>query len=158
MAELNTKPFSSSKRQHQTLVIAGRRQGLELSEIRKFVGGSLRRLPAKQCSDFIERFSGRGLANPPGQKPGPYAGKKRTPGATRMITADQVDQIERLSWGYFPDSTAFITWLAKTFKVPHVQVTNLDETRAAIRQLATSKRAGEVIRVLKTMIARRKPK
>lgn len=142
MPSLNTKPGSSSKRQHQVLVMAGRRQGFDLAEIRKTVGGSIRRLSAAECSTWIEHFSGNGLPNPPGQKPSPYKGKRRTD-ATRIITNDQVEQIDRLGREFFDEHRAFCTWLAKDFKVDDV------------RQLATAWRAGQVIRVLKDMLARR---
>ena len=60
-----------------------------------------------------------------------------------MITNDQVEQIDRLGGEFFVNSHVFVYWLTKNFKVDHV------------RQLATAERAGQVIRVLKEMLARR---
>ena len=144
MATLNPKPGSSSKAQHRTLILAARSQGIDTSELRSLVGGSIRKLSVATCSDWIKRFGGGDLANPPGQKPGAYAGKKRT-GTVRLISADQIDQITRLALEYFDAKPGFaVDWLFKNFKVTEV------------RQLATAQRAGEVIAVLKQMHARRK--
>lgn len=136
-SSLNPKPGSSSKRQHQTLVVAGKRRGFVLAEIRKAVGGSIRRLSAAECSTWIKHFSGNGLANPPGEKASVYKGKKRTD-ATRMITPDQIQQIVRLMFEYFPGEFARsgLPWLRRNFKA------------RAPSELATAERAGQVIRVL----------
>lgn len=143
MAELNTRPGSSTAKQHQTLVVAARRRGLELPEIRRTVGGSIRKLSSAEASDWIKRFSGSDLPNPPGRKPSAYAAKKTT-GAVRMITVDQVDQIERLMLEYFDyDRPLTQAWLRKNFKVD------------TVRDLATAQRGGQVIVVLKKMHARR---
>ena len=155
MAQLNPKPGSSTKRQHQTLVIAGRRRGLELAETRKIVGGSITRLSAAEASEWIEHFTGHGLPNPPGQKPGPYKGKRPAPGTVRMITEDQADQIVRLGIAYFGEAHLLIAWLVKNFKIDAVMARGQRGHRAVVRQLGTAKRAGEVIRVLKEMVARK---
>jgi len=73
-------PRSSTKKQHQTLVLAALNHGLDVHELRKMVGGSLCALSAKDCSDWIKHFSGRDLPNPPGGKPWPYD-KRRRPSA-----------------------------------------------------------------------------
>ena len=144
MATLNPKPGSSSKAQHRTLILAARSQGIDTSELRSLVGGSIRKLSVATCSDWIKRFGGGDLANPPGQKPGPYTGK-RSAGNVRMISADQIDQITRLAREYFDgQDPADSDWLLKNFKV------------ADPRQLATAKRAGEVIAVLKGMHQRKR--
>jgi len=143
MAELNTKPSSSTTAQHKALVIAGLRRGMSVDDIRHDVGGSITALSAEQCSKWITRYTGRGLPNPPGQKPKTYKGRP-APGTVRMITGDQVDQIYRLGLSCFDGCGArFIDWLSTTFKV------------TVPGDLATSKRAGEVIRVLKQMQSRR---
>ena len=82
------------------------------------------------------------LANPPGEKPRPYAHKKTTD-ATRMIAPDHEEQITRLLGECFADPAAGLAWLERDFgaKTP--------------RDLLTAKRAGQAIYVLKTMIARR---
>ena len=156
MATLNPKPGSSSKKQHQVLVIAGRRQGLELPEIRKLVGGSITKLSAADCSKWIEHFSGKGLANPPGKAPGPY-GKKRSD-AARMITDSHIRQIARLGMDYFQGLPAFRAWLSKNFEVPNCRTPWAPDLVDLIRQLGTAERAGQVIRVLKEMIDRREAK
>lgn len=137
MASLNPKPHSSSKSQHQRLVLVAADRGFDLAEVRKMVGGSLRALSAQACSDWIKHFGGGGLAHPPGQKPRPYR-RKRTD-AVRVIHTDHVEQINRLGLHYFHDEGKFHNWLEKNFKV---------RDPAA---LATAVRAGEVIRVLRTM-------
>ena len=150
MAQLNTKPFSSSKKAHTLLVVTGRKKGLDLAEIRRMVGGSVRRLSAKACSDWITRLTGKGLPNPPGEKPKAYKGRP-APGVTRMISDDQVEQIARLAADYFSDPSrareeadkAAKDWLRKNFKV------------GGPRDLGTAKRGGEVIAVLKGMLARK---
>jgi hypothetical protein len=155
MAELNSKPGSSTAKQHQALAIAGKGRGLSLAEIRKAVGGSLRKLSAAEASRWIEHFSGQGLPNPPGQKPSAYKGKRPAPGTVRMMTEDQIDQIMRLGVDYFAEVHLLIAWLVKDFKVPDLAARGARGHRAIVRQLGTAKRAGQVIRVLKLMIARR---
>lgn len=162
-AKLNTKPGSSSKLARSRLVVEGKRCGYDLDEIRAMVGGSVKALSAAACSEQITKFSGRGLPNPPGQKPRPCDRKGKSSGATRMITADQVDQIRRLSSEYFDDESRLeiADWLSDNFKIPahpnHRLLCN-SEFGDHIRQLGTAKRGGEVIRVLKTMLARRQKK
>lgn len=143
MASLNTKPGSSTAKQRTTLVIVGKRTGLELNEIRKAVGGSISKLSAAQASEWIKHYSGSDLANPPGKKPGTYKRRSKS-SATRIISNDQVEQIDRLSIDYFSGNTeAAGQWLEKNFDV------------ITARQLATAERGGQVIAVLKTMHARR---
>lgn len=158
MAQLNTRPGSSSKKQHQVLVMAGRRQGFDLAEIRRMVGGSLRKLSAAEASEWITRFSGQELANPPGKKPRSYAGRKRSD-AVRMITDDHIDQIARLGLDYFGDPHALHAWLAKNFGIPFIEP-RLDQTLSDLirTKLATARRAADVIHTLKTMLSRRKTK
>lgn len=156
-SSLSTTPGSSTKLQHQTLVMAGKDKGFELNAIRKMVGGSLRRLSAAKCSEWITHFSGKGLANPPGQKPGVYKGKRK-PGTIRMITEDQVDQIERLGLEYFATASDFARWLARDFDCEirwRMGEPIGTEIKEQIRRLATAERAGQVIRVLKIMQTRR---
>ena len=71
----------------------------------------------------------------------------------RMITPDQIDQIDRLMREYFPLSVDAFAWLDKNFKTGPVD--RAEYTDDTIRRLGTAKRAGEVIRVLKRMHARR---
>lgn len=141
MAALNTKPGSSTPRQRQTLVIAGKRLGFTLNEIRAKVGGSIKELSAADASRWIEEFSRRPLPNPPGKKPRPY-GRRRT-AAARMITDDHCEQIDRLILAYFDDMHAGYTWLCNNFKA------------AFPRELGTAERAGHVIHTLRTMIERK---
>ena len=155
---LNPRPGSSTKLQHQTLVIAGKRRGFTLAEIRQAVGGSITRLSAAECSNWITHYSGKGLANPPGEKPSVYAGK-RAGGATRIITADQIDQIIRLGLDYFGFRGRFAIWLRKTFQeIPVIEALDRDDLDYMIRALSTAQRAAEVIVVLKQMNARKTPK
>ncbi|MEK6798001.1 MAG: hypothetical protein AABZ12_03470 [Planctomycetota bacterium] len=144
---LNVKPGSSTAKQHSSLVCAALRHGVDVHELRRMVGGSIRQLSARQCSDWIKRFSGRDLPHPPGKKPSLYAGRRATPGVSRMITDDQCAQISRLALDYFHNhGAAAREWLRKNFGV-------LDP-----RDLLTAKRGGEVIVVLKGMIQRREPR
>lgn len=155
MAELNPRPGSSTKRQHRALVIAGRRLGFDLADVRKTVGGSLCKLSAAEASLWIGHFTGRDLANPPGQKPGAYKGKRPAPGTVRMITDDQVEQIVRLGVEYFGEAHMLISWLVKNFKIDSTAARGQRGHRAIVRHLGTAKRAGEVIRVLKEMVQRK---
>ena len=83
------------------------------------------------------------VPNSPGQKPSPYAGKRKSTDATRMIAPDHEEQIMRLLGEYFDSEIAGLAWLEKNFdaRAPH--------------DLLTAKQAGQVIRVLKDMIERR---
>ncbi len=163
MAILNTRPGSSTAKQHQVLVMVAMDKGFNLAETRRMVGGSIRRLSAQEASDWIRRFSGRELPNPPGQAPRPYR-RKRSPGepracpagvpaaraardqatSVRMVAAEHVEQIERLGLQYFDgDAEQFRAWLRKYHKVNDP------------RELATAARATNVIRVLKDMLTRK---
>ncbi|MCO6436514.1 MAG: hypothetical protein J5J06_05455 [Phycisphaerae bacterium] len=137
MTQLSTVPNSSSKLQHQKLVMEAANKGFALGELRKMVGGSLRRLSALECSEWIRHFGGGDLPNPPGKKPRPY-GRKRT-ASVRVITADHVEQITRLGLTHFHSPERFENWLETNFKVRSPE------------QLLTAARAGEVIHVLFTM-------
>ena len=144
--ELSTKPGSSTAKQRSTLVVAGKRRGLSLAEIRKMVGGSIKQLSAAKASDWITHYTGRELPNPPGQKPSPYKGKPPARGTVRMIAPDHVEQIQRLGEEYFApdvDGAGLVKWLRKNFKVD------------SVHELGTAERAGEVIAVLKQMLTRR---
>jgi len=150
-------PRSSTKKQHQTLVLAALKQGLDVHELRKMVGGSLCALSAKECSEWIKHFSGRDLPNPPGGKPWPYQPRRRrVPHSTidnrqspirsvpRMIQQEHIEQIGRLMLRYFEGNVAAASaWFLKTWKVkePH--------------DLLDTVRAGEVIRALKIMVKRK---
>jgi hypothetical protein len=165
---LHDIPRSSSKKQHQTLVLAALKRGLDVHELRAMVGGSLCALSAKDCSDWIKHFSGRDLPNPPGGKPWPYRRRRPSPrhrpsprihaggippgvnaGALgrsipRTIQSDHIEQIGRLMLRYFEGNLAAASaWFLKNWKVKEP------------RDLLTTARAGEVIRALKDMVARR---
>lgn len=152
MATLNTTPRSSSKKQHQKLVLAGLDRGFDLAAIRKAVGGSICKLSTAECSDWIKHYSGDDLPNPPGEKPSVYRRKRCSDGAVRMITDDLVEQIDRLGWAYFSDVGKFENWLTKNFAMPFAAGPGRIRV---IRSLGTAKRATEVIVVLKRMLARR---
>jgi len=160
IAVLRETSNSSTKKQHQVLVMAASTKGLDLHEVRKMVGGSLCALSAKQCSDWIKHFSGRDLPNPPGGKPSPYKRRRRSPSprgrgqgegratavsaVPRMIQQDHIDQIGRLMLRYFEGNIAAASaWFLKNWQV------------AEPRDLLDAARAGEVIRALKIMVARR---
>ena len=152
MAVLNDRANSSTKRQHQRLVLAAGDRGFDLHELRRMVGGSLRALSALQCSLWIQSFSGKPLPHPPGQKPAPYSrrpeprGSARAGRPVRMILSDHVEQIERLALAYFDGSRpAFDAWLFKFHHVHHP------------REFNTAAKATAIITVLKKMLARRAP-
>ena len=158
---LSDAPGSSTKLQHQRLVMAGRDRGLDLNEIRSMCGGSLRALSARAASDWITRFTGRDLPNPPGQAPRAY--RHPAPGTTRMIAEKHIGQILLLLCKVFPTLDAGLYWLAGNFKIPVVNLKSTGRTlhsvtvaspTETIRQLGTARRAGEVIRVLKAMRGR----
>lgn len=60
-----------------------------------------------------------------------------------MIRPDHVEQIERLLGGSLDDEAAGLAWQHKNLDAGH------------LRDLLTAKRAGNVIHILKSMIARR---
>lgn len=142
---LNDRPRSSTKRQHQMLVLAGSNRGMDLAEVRRIVGGSLRALSAVQASEYIKQFTGHDLPNPPGGKRFPYTRRvrgreQRTP---RIITADHIEQIGRLMLRYFDNNVvAAQKWFEKNWKVKEPA------------QLGTIEQAGKVIKVLKDMVKR----
>lgn len=158
---LSDLPRSSTKRQHQVLVLAGEKRGMDLAEVRRLVGGSLTALSAAKASAWIQQLTGRGLPNPPGQKPSPYPrrrhrplprGERRDRGGSvqegsrvlRLITADHIEQIGRLMLRYFDNNVAAASaWFEKNWKCQEPA------------QLGTIERAGEVIRVLKDMVKRK---
>ena len=143
MAQLKTAPGSSTRKQRMILHQLKRRHGWSDDDLHEALGtDSTTHLSAAQASACIERISGMPLPNPPGQKPSPYARKKAT-GATRMIAQDHEEQIDRLLVEHFGDPDAGSAWLEKNF----------DAKRP--RDLLTAIRAGQVIHVLKDMIARR---
>ena len=150
MASLNTNPGSSTKAQRCMLHKIKRRHGWSDDQLHAAIGtGSTKDLSAKDASDHIERLSGVTLPNPPGRKPSVYPAKK-VPGVARMITQDHVDQIVHLGMTHFASPEHFKQWLVKDFKLARA-----DRLSVMIRQLATAQRAGQVIRVLKQMHARR---
>lgn len=142
MASLNRQPGSSTAAQRSRLVVCAKRKGIELNELRAMVGGSVSRLSALQASEWISKISGQGLPNPPGQAP--RTRWRTQEGVTRMITAEHIEQIDRLLSIVFDGSIeAGVAWLRKYFGVSDP------------RLLATAARAGEVIRVLKDMSVRK---
>lgn len=145
MASLKTAPGSSTTAQHKRLYIAARDRGLSRDQLKDMLGAeSLKELSAHSASEAITKLTGDELPNPPGEKPSTYP-RCKTPGATRIISPDQVQQIHRLAMEYFNEQgEAAKAWLIKNFKVDDAS------------KLATAQRAGEVIGVLKAMIERTK--
>lgn len=153
MATLNAAPRSSTATQRKVLVLVARKAGYGVDAVRELVGGRLHDLSARQASEWIRRFSGRDLPNPPGQAPRPYRrkaglspgrGETKRGGSVRMIAAEHVEQLERLGVQYFDgDAEKFHVWLRKYHKVNDAQ------------ELATAARATNVIRVLKDMLTRK---
>ena len=145
MVSLRTAPGSSTPKQRQVLHQLKRQRGWTDDELHDAIGcGSTTLLSATEASACIRRFGGGALPNPPGCKPAPFARKRQKTDATRMIMPDHVEQIERLLREYFGNIDAGRAWLKKDFDAEHS------------RALLTAKRAGQVIRVLKDMIARRR--
>jgi len=140
---LNTTPGSSTARQRSRIAVLGQKKGFTVDEIRRIVGGSIRALSAAQASDWIARFDGGPLPNPPGKKPrAPYSHPQ--PGVTRMRTPEQVEQIRRLLAEYFETAEDRAAgWMESNFGVRDPE------------RIDTRKRAGEIIRVLKTLTARK---
>lgn len=144
MASLRTQPGSSTPKQRQVLHQLKRRLGLSNDQLHDAIGAnSTTMLSSVQASECIQRLGGGDLPNPPGKKPPPYEGKRKTTNATRMIAPDHIEQIERMMGVYFENDSAGIVWLNKNFDVDHP------------RGLLTAQRAGQVIFVLKGMIDRR---
>ena len=144
MAKLSTAPGSSTARQRQVLHQLKRRHRWSDDDLHDAIGArSTTLLSSERASECIRRLGGGRLPNPPGQKPSPYAGRPNRTAATRMIAPDHEEQIERLLLVYFDDLDAGSAWLEKNF----------DAKRP--RDLLTARRAGQVIHVLKDMIARR---
>lgn len=158
MATLTGNPGTSTAKQRCLLHQIKRRKGWSDEQLHDAIGGaSTTALSAQQASEAIKRLSGMKLLNPPSQKPRPCDGRRST-GAIRMITDDQVDQIVWLGLDYFPHVRALLTWLSKDFKIPFTEVASPAECRTYVRRLGTAKRAGEVIMVLKRMLERRRRK
>ena len=146
MPALSDKPKSSTGRQRQAIVLAAAKHGLDLAEVRRMVGGSVSALSAAQASQWIEKFSGRELANPPGGKRPPYTRRPRgrERGSPRMITAAHIEQIARLMLDYFDGNmTAAAAWFEKHWDCKEP------------RDLGTTSKAGTVINVLKIMLKRK---
>ncbi len=121
-----------------------RRQGWSDDELHDAIGAaSTTSLSSEEASECIRRLGGGPLPHAPGHKPAPYAGRPNRTAATRMIAPDHEEQIERLLREHFGDLDAGLVWLEKNF----------DAKRP--RDLLTASRAGQVIHVLKDMIARR---
>ena len=142
MAELRTARGTWTQAQRQRIFGAAKRRGISHEQLREWAGvRSLADLSSARASALIERLTGRRLHHPPGRAP--FKRHRATPGATLMITPDQVDQIERMGLSFFRGHLrSFDEWLAKNFKV------------ADVRGLATALRGGQVIRVLREMLAR----
>lgn len=158
MASLNIHHGSSTRLQRQALHRLKRRKGWSDAELHDAIGmASTTHLSARQASDAIKRLSGVDLPNPPGQQPSVYQGSKPD-GTVRMITADQIQHINRLGGEYFGDVVEFLAWLTKNFKIPWRQPRTVADFDGVVRHLATAKRASQVIVVLKNMIYRRNQK
>lgn len=133
---------SSTTAQRRALMLAARRHGLSVEQVRDLAACRLHQLSARTASELIARLTGKDLPHPPGAAP-----KKRAyrgaPRGVRIITDDHVQQIHRLMMEYFySDELRAAAWLEKTFKVTDPQ------------KLATARRAGQAIRTLRTMLAR----
>lgn len=147
MPTLNQKPGSITPPQIQKLILAGidrglvRNSGKDLSGLREACGvRSLRQLSAADASMHIRRIAREELPNEPGKAP--RTRKRSVPGILPMIDAALIQQIERLGVMHFGDDDHFRSWLEKNFKVRDA------------RQLASARRAGEVINALKQMLDR----
>lgn len=139
---LTDKPATSTPAQRQRLVIAAKRKGLALDDLRVIAGGSLRALSAAAASSLITQLTGESLPNPPGRKPPVYPRRKQE-GVVRMISDDLIDQIARLSVEYLGSKEAGEFWLQKNFGVTDPW------------HLQTAERAGRVVWVLKQMHERK---
>lgn len=143
MATLRTDQGTCTAAQRKTLIIAAKARGHSVDALRDAAGvRRLHELSAAAASALIEKYSGRGLPNPPGRAPA--RGRRRSAGVVaRLITSDLVEQIDRLLLEYFGDPDRAAEWLRKMFKVK------------AAGELATAERAGQVIGVLKRMCERK---
>ena len=158
MAELNTKPGSSSPMQRYLLHRIKRDHGWSDELFHEIIGfDSTKDMSAAQASEAIKRLGGIELANPPGQKPGVYK-SKRAGAAVRKIAAAHVKQIARLGLEYFDSTPELVGWLAKNFLkgVSFIPPTDAEGLYRLIDNLLTARRAGHVIMTLKRMCARRK--
>lgn len=137
---MNTAPGSITPRQRQSLIMAAKRQGLDVDALRGMTTtGSLRTLSSAEASAMLDKF-GREMPTPPGKAPAPYSGRP-APGVHRMITGQHVEQIERLMREVWPgDPESAERWLYQQFGVAHV------------RDLATPTNAGLCIGRLKQKI------
>ena len=144
MARLRTTPESSTKEQRCKLHQLKRRLRMTDEQLHDAIGAeSTTALSAAAASECITRLGGGALPNPPGKKPSVYKGRAK-PGVVRMISSDQVDQIERLIREYFNyDQEQSAVWFRSTFKC------------ATIRELGTAKRGAVAISTLKGMHTRR---
>lgn len=100
----------------------------------------LAELSRADANHILTRLTGSPLPAAPGERP---KRRKGQAGVTRMIDAQQIDQLHRLLGDCFSTPHARQLWLTRNFKV------------AVIKDLATAKRAGQVIRVLKLMKSRK---
>jgi len=142
MASLNTQPGSSSAKQHQVLVMCAMNHGFTVHDVRHLVGGSIRKLSAQACSDWIRKFSGKELPNKPGEAP--RTRPRAREGIVRMVTPELIDQIERLGISYFDGSEeAYRAWLRKYHGIDHP------------RMLGTAHKAAQIATALKQMHTRR---
>ncbi len=143
IANIRTERGSSTPKQRQLLHQLKRRWGWTDDQLHDAIGAvSTKVLSAADASRCIRRLGGGELPNPPGRKPAPYQGRRQKTDATRMIAPGHEEQIERLLREHFGDLESGLAWLEKNFDVQ------------CTRDLLTAKRAGEVIYVLKEMIAR----
>lgn len=137
----STAPQTCSTAQRKLLVSLGRQKGLDVDGVRELAGGRLHDLSSAEADALIKKLSDRDLPLPderPARRP------RVAEGVTRMITPQQIEQIERQMAGYFKTSQESFAWLKRMFKVDRV------------RDLSTAERASQVIVVLKGMIERRR--
>ena len=76
------------------------------------------------------------------------------PGALRIISDDQVDQVRRLGKAHFEYPEHFADWLDENYDCAVLRgdyEPTDDELYDQIRKLATAQRAGQVIGALKAM-------
>lgn len=143
VAQLDSRPGSIRPKQLQLIWLLGRKRHMDPQDIRDAAGGSVSALSCEQASVLIQQLGGGELPNEPGQAPPPPK-RKRTPGTVRMISGELEEQCTNLLMKAFEyDTERAYAWLLKDFKVERV------------RDLATAQRAGELVYVLKTMIARK---